>query len=195
MEMELIKETSFKKLNEKIPKSILKIMAMIFVISVLFIGLLYTLLIMTIIFTVILLKNKNEMEDYKIIFEGVIIYLYGLLSDYGESILKPVIISALLIYLFPILVPILDFNGLLFEVKPLNIDNLLNYLTNIPKYYYDSIISNYNTHLKQTLRAFFQLGIKDEKSPMYNYEWLIRIISLILLGNIFIAIKRRLERK
>ena len=77
---------------------------------------------------------------------------------------------------------------------------LLNYLTNIPKYCYDNVISdhnmsNYNTHLKQTLRAFFQLGIKDEKSPMYNYEWLIRIISLILLGNIFIAIKRRLERK
>ena len=208
MEMELIKETSFKKLNEKISKSKLKIMAIIFAIFVLFIGLLYTILIITIIFAVILLKNKNEMEDYKIIFEGIIIYLYGFLSDYGESILKPVIISAVLIYLFPILVPILDFNGLLFEVKPLNIDNLLNYLANIPKYYYDSIILNYNTHLKQTLRAFFQLRIdkdvinltnntlqKEQLQTLVSYEWLIRIISLILLGNIFIAIKRRLERK
>jgi len=30
---------------------------------------------------------------------------------------------------------------------------------------------------------------------MYPYEWFIRVISLILLGNIFIAIKRRLERR
>jgi hypothetical protein len=62
--------------------------------------------------------------------------------------------------------------------------------------------------LEQTLRAFFQLGInnevinsatnpiqKEQLQTLASYEWLIRIISLILLGNIFIAIKRRLERK
>ncbi|MFU8653335.1 hypothetical protein [Methanotorris formicicus] len=48
--------------------------------------------------------------------------------------------------------------------------------------------------LKETLRAFFQLGIVDKSSLMISYEWSIRIISLILLSNLFIAIKRRLER-
>jgi hypothetical protein len=93
------------------------------------------------------------------------------LSNYGESILKPFIYSVFFILLFPAIALYLNY----FD------------LSKVYHFYFKSA--------SETLRAFFQLGIKDKDSLMYSYEWLIRIISLILLGSLFIAIKRRLERK
>ncbi len=118
---------------------------------------------------------KKEMELIKEksgIFEKIIIWFYGKISNYGESIFMPFFWTIYVIFVTPFIV--LDLNYM---------------LGNFPQDY------TYTNCLFDTLRAFFQLGIKDNDSLMYNYEWLIRIISLILLGNIFIAIKRRLERK
>ncbi|WP_052292120.1 hypothetical protein [Methanocaldococcus sp. FS406-22] len=118
---------------------------------------------------------KKEMELIKEksgIFEKIIFIFYKAISYYGESIFMPFFWIVYVIFVMPLIA--LDLNYM---------------LGNFPKGY------TYIDCLFDTLRAFFQLGIRDDNSPMYNYEWLIRIISLILLGNIFIAIKRRLERK
>lgn len=57
--------------------------------------------------------------------------------------------------------------------------------------------------LQDTIAAFFQLSIDDTiiketgnyKHFMKNWEPLIRLFSLILLGNLYIALRRRLSRK
>ena len=72
----------------------------------------------------------------------------------------------------------------------------------------NELLNKNGSAYEQILRAFFQLGIdkdvinsttnpiqKEQLKTLASYEWLIRIISLILIGNILIAIKRRLERK
>ncbi|ADC69527.1 hypothetical protein MFS40622_0844 [Methanocaldococcus sp. FS406-22] len=104
--------------------------------------------------------------------EGIAFDIYKIISNYGESLVKPIIITILVILIIPCII------------------------THSWNPFSDKIL------LEQTLRAFFQLGIdkntinnNPELQTLASYEWLIRIISLILLGNIFIAIKRRLERK
>ena len=62
------------------------------------------------------------------------------------------------------------------------------------------IYPSYGVLLRDTITAFFQLSIDDTKNGNYehfmkNWEGIIRIISLILLGNLYIALRRRLSRK
>jgi uncharacterized protein YjbI with pentapeptide repeats len=119
---------------------------------------------------------KKEMELIKENanpFEKFIISIYGELSDYGESMFRPFEWMVFFIFMFPIPFLVWEYNS---------------------KGHLEQNYS-YVVCLFDTLRAFFQLGIKDTTSLMYPYEWFIRVISLILLGNIFIAIKRRLERR
>jgi hypothetical protein len=127
--------------------------------------------------------------------EGIIFDIYKITSNYGESITKPIIISLIFVlFVFPILLP------------NVNLEHLFNsiglYIYNLAPEPLKNIILHYNELLEQTLRAFFQLGMNEkvinnskELQTLASYEWLIRIISLILLGSLFIAIKRRLERK
>ncbi|XRP96728.1 pentapeptide repeat-containing protein [Methanocaldococcus sp. 16A] len=117
---------------------------------------------------------KKEMELIKEnvnIFEKFVISIYGELSDYGESMFRPFGWMIFFIFMFPIPFLVWEYNS----------KGLLEH--------------SYIEYLFDTLRAFFQLGIKDNDSLLYYWEWLIRIISLILLGSLFIAIKRKLERK
>jgi len=109
-------------------------------------------------------------------------------SNYGESITKPIIISILVILAFPYIVVFLNWAWACTILKVPLLNEFLN--------------NNYLVY-EQTLRAFFQLRMNEETinggngklGILANYEWFIRVISLILIGNILIAIKRRLERK
>ena len=56
------------------------------------------------------------------------------------------------------------------------------------------LYTKYPLLIRDTITAFFQLSI-DNKHFMKNWEPLIRVISLILLGNLYIALRRRLSRK
>jgi uncharacterized protein YjbI with pentapeptide repeats len=115
--------------------------------------------------------------------EGIAFDIYKIISNYGESITRPIIFSIIIILAFPYIVNFLNWVWIyVIGAIPFLKESCLVY--------------------EQTLRAFFQLGINEEAintnkelQTLASYEWLIRIISLILLGNIFIAIKRRLERK
>ena len=108
----------------------------------------------------------------------IVFWIYKITSNYGESIIRPIIITIFVILVIPY---------------------IINHSWNPPN---DGVL------FEQTLRAFFQLGIdkdvitsttnpiqKEQLKTLASYEWLIRIISLILLGSLFMAIKRRLERK
>jgi uncharacterized protein YjbI with pentapeptide repeats len=118
------------------------------------------------------IKEIINLAKYLVILsEKCSFWFYYILSDYGESITRPAIISIAFIFLFPLAA--LYFNYFNFS--------------KVCVFYFESLL--------ETLRAFFQLGIKDTTSLMYYYEWFIRTVSLILIGNILIAIKRRLERK
>nr|WP_281033984.1 pentapeptide repeat-containing protein [Methanotorris igneus] len=104
-------------------------------------------------------------------FEKAVYDFYYGLSKYGESIIRPIFWSAVFIFVYPLIILFLNYNN-----------------------DFSKVTEFYPKCLKETLRAFFQLGIIDKSSLMISYEWSIRIISLILLSNLFIAIKRRLER-
>ncbi|AIJ05578.1 hypothetical protein JH146_0730 [Methanocaldococcus bathoardescens] len=143
-------------------------------------------------------ETKN-LAKYILLLSGKwIIKFYGAISDYGESITKPIAISLILVlFVFPILLPIISS-----EYLKHFIDSIGLYIYNLAPEPLKNIILHYNELLEQTLRAFFQLKMNinknhacDELKTLASYEWLIRIISLILLGSLFIAIKRRLERK
>ncbi|WP_421077018.1 pentapeptide repeat-containing protein [Methanothermococcus sp. Ax23] len=70
-------------------------------------------------------------------------------------------------------------------------------------YYGYYLYTKYPLLIRDTITAFFQLKIDDAmiegtdnyKHFMKNWEPLIRVISLILLGNLYIALRRRLSRK
>jgi hypothetical protein len=122
-----------------------------------------------------LLKVINCLKEF---LEGLAFDVYKAVSNYGESLTKPIIITIFVILIIPCIIT--------HSWNPFSDKTLL----------------------EQTLRAFFQLGIdngainsttnsiqKEQLQTLASYEWLIRTISLILLGSLFIAIKRRLERK
>ena len=103
--------------------------------------------------------------------------------------------------MFPILLPNVKLEHLFNSIGLYIINNAIPGALKTTILHYDELLG-------QTLRAFFQLGInneiinsttnpiqKEQLKTLASYEWLIRIISLILIGNILIAIKRRLERK
>jgi uncharacterized protein YjbI with pentapeptide repeats len=119
-------------------------------------------------------------------------WIYKLTSNYGESITKPIFISFFIILVFPYIIDFLNW--------------IWFFVSNFPLL--NELLNKNGSAYEQILRAFFQLGIdkdvinsttnpiqKEQLKTLASYEWLIRIISLILIGNILIAIKRRLERK
>ncbi|AIJ05472.1 hypothetical protein JH146_0623 [Methanocaldococcus bathoardescens] len=131
-------------------------------------------------------KEMDLIKEKSDIFEKFVIWLYGTISDYGESITKPILISMFVILAFPYITYFLNWVWMHISKLP-----LLN-----------GFLNENGLAYEQILRAFFQLGMNEEVinnnkelQTLASYEWLIRIISLILLGSLFIAIKRRLERK
>ncbi|ABR56628.1 pentapeptide repeat-containing protein [Methanococcus aeolicus] len=202
------------------------------------------------------LKKKYSKNN----FEKIAIILYGILSDYGESVEKsilwgifaitslPVIALAckyfsitivglyylvkdiiLLLILTVIIMGLIaygvlatiswDYNttttklGELFTKFKTIIGHICGAISSInPKLFpyamfflvvgifYVSV--QYYVSLLDTITVFFQLGINtttaETNNPehiMKNWELPIRIISLILLGNLYIALRRRLSRK
>ncbi|CAB3289866.1 protein of unknown function [Methanocaldococcus lauensis] len=146
-----------------------------------------------------LIKGKSGL------LEKIIINLYGFISDYGESLAKPISISIIFIFIVcPILLSNISLGSVIsncikFIIKP-------NYYIHLSLEPFKNSILYYDTLHEQTLRAFFQLGInydainqtsdkilKQQLKTLYSWEPVIRIISLILLGSLFIAIKRKLE--
>ena len=135
--------------------------------------------------------------------EGIAFDIYKITSNYGESITRPVIISLIFVlFVSPILLPYIDLKLKAFT------DSIGLYIYNILPESLKTTILQYDKLLEQTLRAFFQLRMdktvinstnntiqRGQLQTLASYEWLIRVISLILLGSLFIAIKRRLERK
>ncbi len=99
------------------------------------------------------------------ILEKIAHWFYDGLSRYGESFLRP---SALLI-------------GSIFTIPIVE-----NYL--LGHYPFEDYLSN----VEATARLFFQLPTERNYGGL---EVLIRLFSITLLGNIFIAFRRRLERK
>ena len=115
------------------------------------------------------MELKKEFSEN--IFERLAIMFYGWISDYGESIQKPIIGIIAFILFFP-----------LFAL-------LLNYKLNTVYY-----LGNYWDLVRDTTIAFFQLSI-DKNHFMKNWEVVIRVASLLLLGNLYIAVRRKLSRK
>jgi hypothetical protein len=146
---------------------------------------------------VLYLIPKNTIRHLKGFLEGFAFDMYKITSNYGESITKPIVISAIFVlFMFPILLPNVKLEHLFNSIGLYIINNAIPGALKTTILHYDELLG-------QTLRAFFQLEMNDkiiengsEKLKILaSYEWLIRIISLILIGNILIAIKRRLERK
>ncbi|MDK2790444.1 MAG: hypothetical protein PWP15_951 [Methanothermococcus sp.] len=163
-------------------------------------------LFLTIVITSIILYNaRNNILKYlkhsKEILEGIAFDIYKTTSNYGESMAKPLVISLIFVlFAFPILLPNINLEVI---IKPIG----LSIYNGAPEPLKTTIL-HYDELLGQTLRAFFQLGIdnniinstnstiqKEQLKTLASYEWAIRVISLILIGSILIAIKRRLERR
>ena len=130
-------------------------------------------LVVVILFIIIYILHYSKINTtVSKLIVWITFWIYKITSNYGESMTKPIIISIIVILAIP------------YIIKYLYIWNPLD----------DKL-------LEQTLRAFFQLKMNvsndapKELQTLASYEWLIRVISLILLGSLFIAIKRRLERK
>jgi len=161
-----------------------------------------TIILILAMFGILYLIPENTIRHLKGFLEGFAFDIYKITSNYGESITKPILISSILVLLaFPILLPNINLKDF---TDPIGLYVINNIIPGALK----TTILHYDELLRQTLRAFFQLGIdndvinstnstiqKEQLKTLVNYEWLIRITSLILLGSLFIAIKRRLERK
>ena len=118
------------------------------------------------------IREMQMLRENLSISEKVVHCIYDGLSRYGESFLRPSMLLIGAIFTLPI---------------ALNLSNLLN---GAPV---SALFENYWSNVEATTKLFFQLPIKDHKYGMW--EIAIRILSIILLGNMFIAFRRRLERK
>ena len=133
---------------------------------------------------VYIIRNSTINKILSKIMTRIAFEVYNITSNYGESLTRPIIISIIIILLFPILLPNINLEF----IKPISL-----FIYNHTPEPFKNTILYYDELFGQTLKAFFQLGTDNEL--IKPHDWSIRIVSLILLGNIFIAIKRRLERK
>jgi hypothetical protein len=154
--------------------------------------------------------------------EKLAIELYEILSNCGESVEKSVLWIILTIALLPLIALLYNYHIIwfiililiVFEVICLGIpliQSIYQQTNNVFKFYFLLLLiviiwtyyTTHNTHIElliDTITAFFQLSIDDTKNGNYehfmkNWEVIIRITSLILLGNLYIALRRRLSRK
>jgi uncharacterized protein YjbI with pentapeptide repeats len=114
-------------------------------------------------------------------FEKIAHFLYDIFSRYGESINRPVLFVLGVNFLAPIL--------LLLLFPPLDsFDTAISRLSEYPKYF------------QAVLAVFMQIkSFADPELGLKNIpliiEILIRIFAIIIFGNLFVAVRRRLERR
>jgi hypothetical protein len=105
--------------------------------------------------------------------------LYDILSRYGESINRPILFALSVNLLTPILLLLLP--------PPNSFDIAI------------SRLSEYTKYLEAVFAVFMQVrsfkDIEFMKNVPVIIEILIRIFAIIILGNLFVAVKRRLERR
>ena len=116
------------------------------------------------------MELRKKHSDNK--FEKVAIWVYGKISNYGESVGKSVLCIFCGLIIFTILASILRY---------------------IVEWDIFKIIEFWGVSLFEVIRIALQMGTEDKS--LWLLEPLIRITSLILLGNLYIAIRRRLSRK
>ncbi|XRP96793.1 pentapeptide repeat-containing protein [Methanocaldococcus sp. 16A] len=132
---------------------------------------------------------KMEMElkkEYSKWYEKFAIILYGLISDYGESIHKPIFGIFFLIFATPFvltLVYYLDLNSF-----------INNQISNIIPEFLLPYIPIYIEHLKSVLGAKFYRGNSKSLLEVIIY-CLYSVFLMIVMGNLYIALRRRLSRK
>jgi hypothetical protein len=115
-------------------------------------------------------------------FERFLLWLFSGLSQYGESIVRPILWAFFFIGLFTIL------RIASAEPQILLVPILRNQTQILTRVEVAPISSNES--LLRSVAAFFQL-----RSPDYWTDAFERIVSIPILGTLFIALKRRLERK
>jgi uncharacterized protein YjbI with pentapeptide repeats len=114
-------------------------------------------------------------------FEKIAHFLYDIFSKYGESINRPILFVLGVNFLAPIL--------LLLLFPPLDsFDTAISRLSEYPKYF------------QAVLAVFMQIkSFADPELGLKNIpliiEILIRIFAIIIFGNLFVAVRRRLERR
>ncbi|ADC70459.1 conserved hypothetical protein [Methanocaldococcus sp. FS406-22] len=113
----------------------------------------------------------KEFSDSR--FERFIIRAYKEISDYGESIEKTGKWIFYSIIVFTILASMLRFKEMEWDI------------IEIIKFWFVSFL--------EVIRLFLQIGT-DDKS-LWILEPIVRVTSLILLGNLYIAVRRKLSRK
>ena len=118
--------------------------------------------------------------------ENWAIKLYGLISDYGESIHKPLIFMIVLIFTTPLALMFADW------LKSF-IDSLIQYIPSNYFIYYTYLLT-YTKYLKLVLGAKFYIG-EGKTLPETIIYCIYSILSIIVMGNLYIALRRRLSRK
>lgn len=129
------------------------------------------------------MRLKKEFSRNK--FEKFAIWLYGAISDYGESIFMPIFWLVILIF---VVTP----SALMYSNT---ISSFVNTLIqqNISNNEYLFVI-NYASYLPAVLGAKFYIG--DGKTLLNTIIYcLYSILSIIIMGNLYIALRRRLSRK
>ncbi len=116
----------------------------------------------------LLRKSMSWRKDF---FEKCVHYIYETVSRYGESINRPVILS------FTFLLAMTFFLVSLYS---------RNFLDS-PKYL-EAVTSVFFQ-----IRSFKDFDFLENASP--SYEIVVRVTSILLLGNLLITVKRRLERR
>jgi len=115
--------------------------------------------------------SRRRMSWRRDLFEIIAHHLYRLISRYGESINRPVMLS---------LLAVVGMALLLLEIQEAPMDNFLEYAGAVSSIFLQ-------------LKSFNDFRFLSEAPPVL--EILTRLASLIFLGNLFITLKRRLERK
>ena len=106
--------------------------------------------------------------------EKIALFIYWIISDFGESIGRAIFWIIVAIFSIPLIALIKEYG-------------LTPQVLEFYKIKFEELIFD-------TITAFFQLSI-EKNHFMKNWEVVIRIASLLLLGNLYIAVRRKLSRK
>jgi uncharacterized protein YjbI with pentapeptide repeats len=120
---------------------------------------------------------RRDLSWRRDLFEKVAHYLYELISRYGESINRPILLS---------LASIILMANILFLS---NLGFTIDYLSYLPRYL-EAVSSVF-----MQIRSFKDFDFLENMPFILSWEMVTRVTSITFIGNLFIAIKRRLERR
>jgi uncharacterized protein YjbI with pentapeptide repeats len=115
-------------------------------------------------------------------FERFVLWLFSGLAKYGESMVRPVLWTFVFIGLFTVL------RIASAEPQALTVPVLRNQTEVLSRF--QTVPISWNESLLRSVAAFFQL-----RSPDFWTDALERMVSIPILGSLFIALKRKFERK